>query len=140
MVCVILTRLVLMGNEGQLRSAAKRIKDSLNGVVSIDVVGLDMEEDREAVFDESVEKATKLLGKLDAFVNCYFYEGMRLTVLPFTIFSTLFCSLFFYFYFLFYFQKERTFSQSIDSAVLFWTEGWTNYVGFLYLVISSNVY
>lgn len=119
MVCVILTRLVLMGNEGQLRSAAKRIKDSLNGVVSIDVVGLDMEEDREAVFDESVEKATKLLGKLDAFVNCYFYEGMRLTVLPFTIFSTLFCSLFFYFYFLFYFQKERTFSQSIDSAVLF---------------------
>ncbi|KAI3463125.1 hypothetical protein Pfo_019788 [Paulownia fortunei] len=68
-------RLVLMGNEGQLRNAAEKIKGSLSGVVSVEVVGLDMEEDREGAFDEAVEKARRLLGRLDAFVNCYSYEG-----------------------------------------------------------------
>ncbi|KAI3457818.1 hypothetical protein Pfo_014481 [Paulownia fortunei] len=68
-------RLVLMGNEGQLRSAADKIKGSLSGVVLIEVVGLDMEEEREAVFVEAVEKARRVLGSLDAFVNCYSYEG-----------------------------------------------------------------
>ncbi|KAL0377276.1 UNVERIFIED_CONTAM: 3-oxoacyl-[acyl-carrier-protein] reductase FabG [Sesamum radiatum] len=68
-------RLVLMGNEEQLRSAADKIKGSLNGAVSIEVVGLDMEEEREVVFDEAVEKARRILGSLDAFVNCYSYEG-----------------------------------------------------------------
>ncbi|KAK4392859.1 putative WRKY transcription factor 75 [Sesamum angolense] len=68
-------RLVLMGNEDQLRSAADKIKGSLNGAVAIEVVGLDMEEEREVVFDEAVEKARRILGSLDAFVNCYSYEG-----------------------------------------------------------------
>ncbi|KAL0450812.1 UNVERIFIED_CONTAM: 3-oxoacyl-[acyl-carrier-protein] reductase FabG [Sesamum latifolium] len=68
-------RLVLMGNEEQLRSAADKIKGSLNGAVAIEVVGLDMEEEREVVFDEAVEKARRILGSLDAFVNCYSYEG-----------------------------------------------------------------
>ncbi|KAG8384987.1 hypothetical protein BUALT_Bualt04G0175300 [Buddleja alternifolia] len=68
-------RLVLMGNEGQLRSAADKIKGSLSGVVSVEVVGLDMEEESEAVFDDAVEKARRVLGNLDAFVNCYSYEG-----------------------------------------------------------------
>ncbi|KAK6155373.1 hypothetical protein DH2020_009621 [Rehmannia glutinosa] len=70
-------RLVLMGNEGQLRSAADKIKASLSGVVLIEVVGLDMEEERETVFAEAVEKARRVLGSLDAFVNCYSYEAAR---------------------------------------------------------------
>jgi NAD(P)-dependent dehydrogenase (short-subunit alcohol dehydrogenase family) len=68
-------RLVLMGNERQLRIAADKIRGSLDGVVFVEVVGLDMEEEREAVFDEAVEKARRILGSLDAFVNCYSYEG-----------------------------------------------------------------
>lgn len=69
-----------MGNEGQLRSAAENIKGSLNGVVFVEVVGLDMEDEREGAFDEAVEKARRLLGRLDALVNCYSYEG-KLTLL-----------------------------------------------------------
>ncbi|KAL3813847.1 hypothetical protein ACJIZ3_015115 [Penstemon smallii] len=65
-------RLVLMGNEDQLRSAVEKIRGSLNGVVT---VGLDMEEERESAFDEAVEKAKGILGTFDAFVNCYSYEG-----------------------------------------------------------------
>ncbi|KAL3630840.1 hypothetical protein CASFOL_023824 [Castilleja foliolosa] len=68
-------RLVLMGNEEQMRSAADKIKRSLSGGVSIDVIDLDMEEEREAAFSEAVEKAKRVLGNLDAFVNGYSYEG-----------------------------------------------------------------
>ncbi|PKI60325.1 hypothetical protein CRG98_019261 [Punica granatum] len=46
------------------------------GVFStVEVVGLDMEEDSEAVFEEAVDKAWNFFGGLDAFVNCYTYEG-----------------------------------------------------------------
>ncbi|XP_059669963.1 uncharacterized protein LOC132315638 [Cornus florida] len=68
-------RLVLMGDESNLRSVAEKIRGSLNGSVVVEVVGLDMEDEREAVFDEAVDKACRILGKLDAFVNCYTYEG-----------------------------------------------------------------
>ncbi|CAA2999647.1 Hypothetical predicted protein [Olea europaea subsp. europaea] len=67
-------RLVLMGNEGPLRSETEKIKRSLDGFVTVEVVGLDMEGDREAVFDDAVGKAWRILGNLDAFVNCYSYE------------------------------------------------------------------
>lgn len=67
-----------MGNEGQLRSAAEKIRGSLDGVVFVEVVGLDMEDEREGAFDEAVEKATRLLGGVDALVNCYSYEGQLL--------------------------------------------------------------
>ncbi|CAL5325438.1 unnamed protein product [Camellia sinensis] len=67
--------LVLMGNEYSLRSAAEKTMGSLNGVVGIQFVNLDAEEEREAVFDEAVNKACKFLGNLDAFVHCYAYEG-----------------------------------------------------------------
>lgn len=67
-----------MGNEGRLRSAAEKIRGSLDGVVFVEAVGLDMEDEREGAFDEAVEKATKLLGGLDALVNCYSYEGQLL--------------------------------------------------------------
>ncbi|GMP29703.1 hypothetical protein CsSME_00004691 [Camellia sinensis var. sinensis] len=68
-------KLVLMGNEYSLRSAAEKTMGSLNGVVGIEFVNLDAEEEREAVFDEAVNKACKFLGNLDAFVHCYAYEG-----------------------------------------------------------------
>ncbi|KAI7992252.1 hypothetical protein LOK49_LG12G00638 [Camellia lanceoleosa] len=53
--CVI--RLVLMGNECNLRSAADKIRASSNCVDAVEVVGLDMENKRESVFDEAVDKA-----------------------------------------------------------------------------------
>lgn len=65
-----------MGNESSVRRAAEKIMDSTNGVVvGVEVVGLDMEEDKEAVYDEAVDKACKILGNLDALVHCYAYEG-----------------------------------------------------------------
>ncbi|XP_052198018.1 uncharacterized protein LOC127804941 isoform X2 [Diospyros lotus] len=64
-----------MGKEQRLRIAAEKINSSLNGVAVVEVVGLDMEEEREAVFDEAVDKAWQILGNLDSFVDCYSYEG-----------------------------------------------------------------
>lgn len=68
-------RLVLMGNECSLRIAAEKIMGSFNGVNAVEFVELDMEEEREVVFDEAVDKAGRILGKFDAFVHCYAYEG-----------------------------------------------------------------
>ncbi|KAF7801731.1 levodione reductase [Senna tora] len=68
-------RLVLMGDETCLRSIADLIMASLEGVQPVDVIGLDMEQESEAVFDEAVGKACDILGFFDAFVNCYAYEG-----------------------------------------------------------------
>ncbi|XVE67669.1 hypothetical protein DITRI_Ditri09bG0006600 [Diplodiscus trichospermus] len=68
-------RLVLMGNECCLRSVREKIMDSTERVAQVEVVGLDMEDEREGAFDEAVDKAWKVLGHLDALVNCYAYEG-----------------------------------------------------------------
>ncbi|TYG63047.1 hypothetical protein ES288_D07G280700v1 [Gossypium darwinii] len=69
-------RLVMMGNEWCLRSVIEKIMGSINdNIVPIEVVGLDMEEEREGIFDEAVDKAWKVFGSIDAFVNCYAYEG-----------------------------------------------------------------
>ncbi|XP_050941444.1 carbonyl reductase [NADPH] 2 isoform X1 [Cucumis melo] len=68
-------RLVLIGNECVLQSMSKMIAESLKGVLPIEVVGLDMEEEREAAFDEAVNRACSVLGTLDAFVHAYSYEG-----------------------------------------------------------------
>ncbi|KAH9607263.1 hypothetical protein KSS87_021201 [Heliosperma pusillum] len=68
-------RLVLMGNEDRLRSIVDRISDSVKSTNAIEVVGLDMENDREETFNGAVEKACHVLGKMDAFVNSYAYEG-----------------------------------------------------------------
>ncbi|GMY13053.1 3-oxoacyl-[acyl-carrier-protein] reductase FabG [Fagus crenata] len=68
-------RLVLMGNESCLRSVADKINGSLKGVVAVEVVGVDMEEEREGHFADAVDKACMVLGNLDAFVHCYTYEG-----------------------------------------------------------------
>ncbi|XP_028772506.1 uncharacterized protein LOC114729636 isoform X2 [Neltuma alba] len=67
--------LVLMGDESCLRSISSHIMGCLKGAAPVEVVGLDMEEEREGVFHEAVDKACKILGNLDAFVNCYTYEG-----------------------------------------------------------------
>ncbi|KAH1128658.1 hypothetical protein J1N35_000036 [Gossypium stocksii] len=69
-------RLVMMGNEWCLRSVREKIMGSMNdNLVPIEVVGLDMEEEREGIFYEAVDKAWKVFGSIDAFVNCYAYEG-----------------------------------------------------------------
>lgn len=64
-----------MGNERQLKSVAGNIKQSLKGSAAVEVVGLDMAEDRETAFEEAVNNAWKIFGKLDALVHCYAYEG-----------------------------------------------------------------
>lgn len=75
----LLNRLVLLGDERGLRSARERIVGSLNSATAaVEVVGLDMEEEREGAFAEAVDKACNVLGGLDAFVHCYAYEGMLL--------------------------------------------------------------
>ncbi|KAE8715865.1 CONSTANS interacting protein 6 [Hibiscus syriacus] len=67
-------RLVLMGNESCLRSARKKITNPTKNMVPVEVVGLDMEEEREEAFDEAVDKAWKAFGFVDIFVNYYAYE------------------------------------------------------------------
>ncbi|KAG6526331.1 3-oxoacyl-[acyl-carrier-protein] reductase FabG-like [Zingiber officinale] len=67
--------LVLLGNESQLQTMAEDIMISLNEPTYVKVVGLNVDEDHEDNFDKAVGTAWKILGKLDAFVNCYSYEG-----------------------------------------------------------------
>ncbi|KAB5516238.1 hypothetical protein DKX38_026886 [Salix brachista] len=46
-------RLVLMGNEEGLRSIGEKITGAIKGAFPVEVVGMDMEEEREASFDEA---------------------------------------------------------------------------------------
>lgn len=68
-------RLVVMGDENNLRSLLREITTSLKGSNEIKLVELNMEEESEVVFDSAVDKAWKFLGSVDAFVNCDLYEG-----------------------------------------------------------------
>nr|GMC77044.1 peroxisomal 2,4-dienoyl-CoA reductase [Ipomoea batatas] len=68
-------QLVLAGNERKLKGVAEMIRQSLDDSVVVEVVGLNMEDEREIAFDEAVDKAWKILGYLDALVHCYSYEG-----------------------------------------------------------------
>ncbi|KAF3779529.1 Levodione reductase [Nymphaea thermarum] len=68
-------RLVLMGDQGVLSQMAATITNDLKRTGAIQVVHLDMEDGREAVFDGAVDRAWNCFGQLDAFVNCYSYEG-----------------------------------------------------------------
>jgi hypothetical protein len=64
-----------MGNEKGLRSIGEKITGAIKGALPVEVVEMDMEEEREASFEEAVDKACRVLGNLDAFVHCYTYEG-----------------------------------------------------------------
>ncbi|XP_027332434.1 uncharacterized protein LOC113847488 [Abrus precatorius] len=73
-------KVVLMGEERCLNSIAQKIMGSLSlrsrdADPVVQVVGLDLQSEDESAFSESVDKACQILGKLDAFVNCYTYEG-----------------------------------------------------------------
>lgn len=68
-------RLVLIGDENNLGSVVREIESFLKGTNRIELIGLNMEEERKVIFDEAVDKACKLLGSIDAFVNCHLYEG-----------------------------------------------------------------
>ena len=48
---------------------------SIDGVLPVEVIGLDVEQDNEAAFGDAVNKACDSLGYFDAFVNCFHYEG-----------------------------------------------------------------
>lgn len=68
-----------MGNESCLRSIGNRMTDTLEGAIPVEVVGIDMEVEKESTFDEAVDKASRIMGGLDAFVHCSTYEGMYLS-------------------------------------------------------------
>lgn len=65
-----------MGDESLLRIAADEIIKMVKGGERIDVVGIDMECEHIEGFENCVDKAFRILGKFDAFVNCYTYEGI----------------------------------------------------------------
>ncbi|XP_074570044.1 uncharacterized protein LOC141826673 [Curcuma longa] len=67
--------LVLLGNESLLQKMVEDLLRSLNGPALVKVVGLNMEEDHEDIFDKAVGVAWSIFGTIDAFVNCYYYEG-----------------------------------------------------------------
>lgn len=67
-------RVVLMGDERSLRDVSHQTMD----LEAVEVIGLDMEEERESTFCEAVDKACNILGYIDAFVNCYTYQGTHL--------------------------------------------------------------
>jgi hypothetical protein len=66
-----------MGDERSLRGIVGEVLNSQDGSEQFQVVNLDFEEERESTFDSAVEKAWNIYGGLDAFVNCYTYEGKR---------------------------------------------------------------
>ena len=65
-----------MGDKDVLQSMVGEITRSLKGIDPFEVIGLNMEEENEAAFDVAVSKAWKSLGELDAFINCYTFEGI----------------------------------------------------------------
>lgn len=65
-----------MGNEKRLQSVAEKIKSIVKIAEAVEVVGVDIECEDEAAFDEAVDKASRILDNLDALVHCYAYEGM----------------------------------------------------------------
>ncbi|XP_078169813.1 uncharacterized protein LOC144564151 [Carex rostrata] len=68
-------RLVLMGDERSLTGLAGEVLSSLDKSKQIQVVNLNFEEEKESAFDSAVGLAWSIYGGLDAFVNCYTYEG-----------------------------------------------------------------
>ncbi|GAB4860337.1 hypothetical protein Ancab_035495 [Ancistrocladus abbreviatus] len=64
-----------MGNESCLRCFGEKIAESFKGINAIEVIGMNMEENKEAIFTAAVEKACEVLGNVDVFLHCYNYEG-----------------------------------------------------------------
>lgn len=64
-----------MGDEASLRSTVDHIRVSIEGAFPVELIGADMEADSEEAFHVAVQKAWNRLGSLDAFVNCYTYQG-----------------------------------------------------------------
>lgn len=76
--CVMVVRLVMMGNESSLRSIVDKIRDSIEGAFPVDVIALDMESDSEDAFHAAVHKAWTCSGYFDAFLNSYSYQGFSI--------------------------------------------------------------
>ncbi|CAH8301767.1 unnamed protein product [Eruca vesicaria subsp. sativa] len=75
------TRLVLLGDEASLRSIVDHIRVSVDGAFPVLLIGVDMEDDSEEAFYVAVQKAWTCLGSLDAFINCYTYQGKMQDIL-----------------------------------------------------------
>ena len=63
----------MVGDEGALAATAEEVRRCVGGGVA--VVGLDFEACDEAAVDAVVGRAWRCFAGLDAFVNCYTYEG-----------------------------------------------------------------
>ncbi|CAH8301756.1 unnamed protein product [Eruca vesicaria subsp. sativa] len=74
-------RLVLLGDEASLRSIVDHIRVSVDGAFPVLLIGVDMEDDSEEAFYVAVQKAWTCLGSLDAFINCYTYQGKMQDIL-----------------------------------------------------------
>ncbi|CAD6207657.1 unnamed protein product [Miscanthus lutarioriparius] len=69
-------RLVLLGDEGTLAATAEEARRcGGSGGGGVELVGLDLEACGEAAADAAVDRAWRCFAGLDAFVNCYSYEG-----------------------------------------------------------------
>ncbi|KAF8762351.1 hypothetical protein HU200_009530 [Digitaria exilis] len=66
-------RLVLVGDEGALAATADEARRC--GGVGVEVVGLDFEACDEAAISAAVDRSWRCFDGMDAFVNCYSYEG-----------------------------------------------------------------
>ncbi|CAH8385702.1 unnamed protein product [Eruca vesicaria subsp. sativa] len=74
-------RLVLMGDEASLSSIVEYIRVSVDDAFPVDLIGLNMEADSQDAFLVAVQKAWTRLGYIDAFLNCYTYEGKMQDIL-----------------------------------------------------------
>lgn len=110
---VVIVRLVMMGNEGSLRSIADKIRDSIEGAFPVDVIGLDMEADNEEAFDVAVQKAWSSFGNFDAFLNSYVYQGSSISCF---LNSGSFITIFTTTTFLFLQGRSRTFCKCLKMS------------------------
>lgn len=68
-------RLVLLGDEGALAATEEEARRCGVGGGCVELVGLDFKACGEAAADAAVDRAWRCFAGLDAFVNCYSYEG-----------------------------------------------------------------
>jgi NAD(P)-dependent dehydrogenase (short-subunit alcohol dehydrogenase family) len=67
-----------LGDEGALAATAEEARRcGGSGGGGVELVGLDLEACGEAAADAAVDRAWRCFAGLDAFVNCYSYEGMN---------------------------------------------------------------
>ena len=69
--------MVLLGDEGALAATEEEARRCGVGGGCVEFVGLDFKACGEAAADAAVDRAWRCFAGLDAFVNCYSYEGTK---------------------------------------------------------------